>query len=202
MNYTQHVSTGINSIKGNEILAMIQQTKEGTMVAIKPLCAALRIDWMNQYRKITGDVRFNYSDITMVGADGKHREMICLPAAQVPMWINSINSNKVAEEKRAALLELHKFFGHALNEIIRDRYLTKEQYEADMRDMRKQYEADMRDMREQLSSAMMTIQRLSDVALRQESELSTIRQAEDHYASAASYAMHAAKKTKVLRLVN
>lgn len=71
MVYTQHVSTGIQGIKGNEILAMIQQTEEGTMVAIKPLCAALKIDWMNQYRKVTGDARFSYSDIRMTGTDGE-----------------------------------------------------------------------------------------------------------------------------------
>lgn len=191
MVYTQHVSTGIQGIKGNEILAMIQQTEEGTMVAIKPLCSALKIDWMSQYRKITGDARFSYSHITMTGADGKRYDMVCLPAEQVPMWINSINSNKVAEEKRAALLELHKFFGYALNEFSRGRYVTKEQHDQDMREMRNH-----------LESAMRTIQQLSDVVLRQESELRTFRQAEDHYASAASYGMHAAKKTKHLRVVN
>lgn len=47
-----------------------------------------------------------------------------------------------------------------------------------------------------------TIDRLSEIVLRQESELSAVRQAENHYASAASYGMHAAKKTKHLRIVN
>ena len=191
MVYTQHVSTGIQGIKGNEILAMIQQTEEGTMVAIKPLCAALKLSWGGQFEKLQSDPRFSYSDIRMTGTDGKQYRMVCLPAEQVPMWINSINSNKVAEEKRAALLELHKFFGYALNEFSRGRYVTKEQHDQDMRELR-----------EQLSSAMKTIQQLSDVVLRQESELRTFRQAEDHYASAASYGMHAAKKTKHLRVVN
>ena len=184
MERTQHIATGINNLKGNEILAMIQQTEEGTVVAIKPLCSALRIDWMSQYRKVTGDARFNHSHITMVGADGKHREMVCLPADQVPMWVNSINSNKVAEEKRAALLELHKFFGHALNEFTRGRFVTQAQHEADIRGLQ-----------EQLASAMRTIERLT-------STLNSICGAEGHYASAASYGMHAAKKTKHLRLVN
>lgn len=178
MNHTQHISTGIQNLKGNEILAMIQQTEEGTMVAIKPLCAALKLSWGGQFERIQGDPRFNYSDIRMVGADGKQREMICLPAEQVPMWINSINSNKVAEEKRAALLELHKFFGFALNEFTRGRYVTQEQY---MRDMD--------ELKEQLRIAMATIDALTNTN-------QALWKVKGFEASAASYEMHAAKERK------
>jgi len=122
--YTNHMSTGIQSPRGNEILAMIKSTKEGTWVAIKPLCTSLRIDWAAQYEKLSGNRKFNCRVIPMVGADGRHREMLCLPAEQVADWVASINSNKVAAEKAQALLELQKFFQAGLNELVRERTMT------------------------------------------------------------------------------
>ena len=65
--------------------------------------------------------------MVMVGADGKQREMVCLPAEQIPDWINSINANKVGEEKRQALQEIQKFFQYAINEFVRERYVTVDQ---------------------------------------------------------------------------
>lgn len=175
MKYTQHISTGVQGVKGNEILAMIQQTKEGTVVAIKPLCIALKIDLKRQYKKIQSDPRFSYRHMPMTGADGKKYEMICLPAEQVPMWINSINSNKIGEEKRQALLELHKFFGYALNEFSRGRYITKEQFDKEMSEIRAQ-----------LSVALNLVEKLVH-----ENEL--LRKANGFRATAASYQMHARK---------
>jgi hypothetical protein len=128
-NYTQYLSTGIMTPKGNEFLAMLQQTPEGTMVALKPICKALKVDWMNQYRKVTTNPRFSYSDMTMTGSDGKRYTMVCLPAEQVPDWLNSINSRKVASDKAASLLELQKFFQHGLNELVRGRYVSLEMFE-------------------------------------------------------------------------
>lgn len=185
MNRTQHIATGIHSVKGNEILAMIQQTEEGTMVAIKPLCAALSIAWQRQCEKVTSDPRFNCHHMRMVGADGKNREMICLPAEQVPMWINSINSNKVGEEKRAALLELHKFFGFALNEFSRGRYVTQDQHDKDMLEVR-----------EQLKLAIRTIEKLVEENRLLKETNESLWKARRFEGSAASYEMHAAKARK------
>lgn len=97
-NYTQYLSTGIITPKGNEFLAMLQQTPEGTMVAIRPLCSALRLNVKGQQEKLADNPKFNCVDIHMVGADGKKREMLCLPVEQVPDWLNSINSKKVAAQ--------------------------------------------------------------------------------------------------------
>jgi len=119
------MSTGIQSPKGNEILAMIKATKEGTWVAIKPLCTSLKLNWAGQYDKLNGNRKFNCMDIQMVGADGRRRDMLCLPAEQVADWISSINSNKVSEEKAKTLLELQKFFQAGLNELARGRLMTE-----------------------------------------------------------------------------
>lgn len=128
MNHTQHIATGVKGLRGNEILAAIQATKEGTMVAIKPLCTALNIDWANQWRKLQGNPRFSCSHMTITGADGKRYEMVCLPAEQVADWVNSINARKVNPEKAQALLDLQKFFQYAINEFVRERYVTLEEH--------------------------------------------------------------------------
>lgn len=185
MNRTQHVATGIKSLKGNEILAMIQQTQEGTMVAIRPLCAALKLEWARQAEKLASNPRFDCVHMYMVGADGKHREMICLPAEQVPDWINSINANKVPEEKRKALLELHKFFGYALNEFSRERFVTKAEMDLVTEEIRKQ-----------LIAALELVQKLveENKALKETNE--SLWKARNFEASSASYGMHSAKARK------
>jgi hypothetical protein len=128
-NYVMHIPTGVKAQNGNEILAAIQQTKEGTWVALKPMCTALKLAWQSQLEKIKDNPRFNCNDIVIVGADGKLREMVCIPSDQVADWINSINSRKVAKEKQEALLQLQKFFQGALNAIVRGDYITMDQAE-------------------------------------------------------------------------
>lgn len=185
MERTQHIATGIQGLKGNEILAMMQQTEEGLRVAIKPLSTALKLSWGRQAEKIQSDPRFSCTHMCMTGADGKQYEMLCLPAEQIPMWINSINSNKVCEEKRAALLELHKFFGYALNEFSRGRYVTQEQHSKDMSEMR-----------EQLQIALKTIEALVQENTFLKQSLESVWRARDFRGSAASYDMHATKAMK------
>lgn len=189
MNSTQHIATGIQNLKGNQILAMIQETQEGTMVAIKPLCSALGIVWGRQAEKIQDNPRFNCTHMCMVGADGKLREMVCLPAEQVPDWINSINSNKVASEKRLALLELQKFFQYALNEFTRGRYVTQDQHHKDMQEIR-----------EQLKSALQTIEHLIEENRTLKETNDSLWKARQFEGSAAAYTMHAARVRKKARL--
>jgi hypothetical protein len=128
-NYTQYLSTGIMTPKGNEFLAMLQQTPEGTMVALKPVCDALKISWPRQTVKVSNNPKFSCCHKAMTGKDGKKYQMLCLPIEQVPDWLNSINSRKVAADKAASLLELQKFFQHGLNELVRGRYVSLEMFE-------------------------------------------------------------------------
>lgn len=190
MNHTQHVATGVKGLRGNEVLAAIQATKEGTMVAIKPLCAALSIDWMNQLRKIRGNARFNCSDITMVGADGKRRTMVCLPAEQVADWINSINSRKVSAEKAKSLLELQKFFQFAINEFARERYVTAAEHNKVVAELRGVI-ADLTKQVQILSNTVSSMQYVQEVQNASAQGL----------ASAAGHLMHHARVTKPLRLL-
>jgi len=64
-------------------------------VAIKPICEALSVDYSRQLRtlktaKITSQL---WSLQTTVAADGKTREMVCLPVKYIYGWIFRLNSN-------------------------------------------------------------------------------------------------------------
>lgn len=190
MSNTQHVATGVRGLKGNEILAAIQATKEGTVVAIKPLCVALKISWQGQHEKMVGNPRFNCQDILMVGADGKHRTMVCLPAEQVADWINSINSRKVAKEKAEALLELQKFFQFAINEFARERYVTAGEHNKVVAELRGVI-ADLSKQVQALTNTVSSLQYIQEMQNASERGL----------ASAAGHLMNRARMTKPLRLL-
>jgi len=68
-------------------------------LALKDICDFVGVAWRAQWRRIetTAD-RFNYHHMMTVGADGKQREMVCLPVAEVPRWLDGINPNKLAAD--------------------------------------------------------------------------------------------------------
>lgn len=70
-------------------------SKDGVYwIALKPICEALNVDYVRQFKNIKQDVFFNelLSKQTTVGADKKLREMICLSEKDIYGWIASINS--------------------------------------------------------------------------------------------------------------
>lgn len=91
-------------------------------VPIKPICEAIGIDYDAQIERIkTDDVLSELTSLRgVVAADGKRREMICLPLEHLHGWLFSIETNRVNEAARPALkiykLECHQvlhnyFFG-------------------------------------------------------------------------------------------
>lgn len=76
------------------------------LVPIRPICQVLGIDEDAQRRKINNDEILS-STATLsvaVGADGKDREMFCIPFKYVFGWLFSINPKNVAPEAREAVL--------------------------------------------------------------------------------------------------
>lgn len=83
----------VTRINGVEILA--SNVSDG-LVAIKPVCTGLGVDYSSQYQKLKEHPTFNstISLITTVAADGKEREMLCIPIEFFPGWLFSINPAK------------------------------------------------------------------------------------------------------------
>ena len=77
------------------------------LVAIKPVCEILGVAYSPQYTKLREHPVYG-STITLsvtVGADGKEREMACIPLRFFPAWIFSINPDNVKDEIREHLIE-------------------------------------------------------------------------------------------------
>lgn len=95
--------TLISKINGVEIVTV---DREGEIfVPIKPICEAIGIDVESQRDKIQADEILSSTAVfsTAVAADGKEREMYCLPLKYVYGWLFTVNPKNVAPEAREAV---------------------------------------------------------------------------------------------------
>ena len=93
----------ISKVNGIDIVTV---DKDGEIfVPIKPICDALGIDVESQRDKIQADEILSSTAVlnTAVAADGKEREMYCLPLRYVYGWIFTINPRNVAPDAREAV---------------------------------------------------------------------------------------------------
>jgi hypothetical protein len=91
------ITNRVAVINGVEIQVSDYEKK---LVPIKPICDALGINYSGQYQKIKNDTILS-STMWLeqsVGADGKRREMVCLPLNFVYGWLFSINDQNVDPE--------------------------------------------------------------------------------------------------------
>lgn len=94
-----------NSIVINK--TSIALSDDNTMlVPIKPICAALEIDYSSQIRNIKEHPTFSSTmvEMTTVGGDEKQREMLHLPIKYVLGWLMGIDARKVKPEAAEKLL--------------------------------------------------------------------------------------------------
>lgn len=91
-------------INGSKILVIEGGEK---LVPIKPICEALGVDFANQKVKIESDEILGSTVVlsTTVAADGKQREMVCIPFEFVFGWLFTINPANVKEEARASVVQ-------------------------------------------------------------------------------------------------
>jgi len=87
-------------------------------VAIKPICYALNVQYVNQFKKLKTDPILSQllSKQTMVGADKKVRQMICLPERFIYGWLFSIHSEspELLKYKRKCYDLLFDYFHGAI----------------------------------------------------------------------------------------
>lgn len=87
-----------------------------TLVPIRPICDALGVDYSGQLQKLKNDDELapTVGLSPTVGADGKDREMVCLPLEFVFGWLFTINPANVKEEAREAVKQYRRECYHAL----------------------------------------------------------------------------------------
>jgi hypothetical protein len=92
------------------------------LVPIKPICEALGVAFQAQKEKIESDEILG-STVTLsitVAADGKQREMFCIPFKYVFGWLFTINPANVKEEAKAAVIQYREACYNALYQSFTD----------------------------------------------------------------------------------
>ena len=113
--------------KGKNI---VYQSVNGTYwIALKPVCEALQVDYLRQYKNLREDalLRPSLSVLTMmIPGDTQQRKYICLPEEMIYGWIFSIRRDD-NEALQAYKLECyHSLYKHFHGVITRRRLLIKE----------------------------------------------------------------------------
>lgn len=91
----------ISIINGVEIFAEVNENGQ-VFIPVKPVCQAIGIDHPSQVQRIKRHHILGPTMviITMVAADEKDREMVCLPLEFVYGWLFTIETGLVAESRR------------------------------------------------------------------------------------------------------
>lgn len=115
-------TTVITKINNVEILA--SNVSEG-LIPIRPICEALGVDYASQYTKLRDHVIYSPYIVlsTMVAADNKEREMVCIPIKFFAGWLFSINPANVKDEAKEALIK----FQIECNNVLFDYFFGSQQ---------------------------------------------------------------------------
>ena len=75
------------------------------MVPVKPIAENIGLNWSGQFTKLSDEKeRWNCLDIQTVAADGKQREMLCIPLRKINGWLMTISPSKVSPEIKDTLI--------------------------------------------------------------------------------------------------
>ena len=129
----------IQVAKVNEVSIISLEEGRGKLIPIRPICDALGVSMQKQLEKIKEDEDLT-STVTlrvMVAADGKDREMVCLPIEFVFGWLFTINPKNVKPEAQAAVRQyrmqcykaLYEYFTEPQTFLSQKQELMEEQVE-------------------------------------------------------------------------
>ena len=95
-----------NVAKINGVSLQVVAGEREQLVAVKPVCEILGVDFSAQRAKLKEHPIYGPTMVlsTTVGADGKEREMACIPLQFFPGWLFSINPDNVKETARENLI--------------------------------------------------------------------------------------------------
>lgn len=99
----------ITILNGVEIFVEITENGQ-VFIPVKPICDAIGVAFEPQFSKLK-EHEILSSTITlrvMVAADGKQREMVCLPLEYVYGWIFTVNTKNVSEKSHDYVLQYQR----------------------------------------------------------------------------------------------
>lgn len=92
---------------GDEIVTL--EARGVRYVAMRRICENMGLAWEGQRPKLLEQKeKFDCHDIMAIGADGRQREMLCMPVEKLPLWLASINPNKIKDPTIRAKIERYQ----------------------------------------------------------------------------------------------
>lgn len=78
-------------------------------VTMRRVVENLGLDWSSQRAKLAATgAKFSCGDIPTTGADGKTYSMLAMPVSKLPLWLATINPNKIPDPAKRAKIELYQ----------------------------------------------------------------------------------------------
>lgn len=74
-------------------------------VPMRPIVEGMGMDWTGQLNKLKHKFKSTVEEISIVAADGKERNMICLALRKLVGWLHTISPNKVKPEIRDKVIK-------------------------------------------------------------------------------------------------
>ena len=108
------MKTEIILFQKHELVAV--QNDENIYVAVKPICDAIGLDYISAYKGLQNDEIMGelLSIQTIVAADSKQRDMVCVPIQMLSAWLFGVQVGKVKPEVRPVLVQFKKECANAL----------------------------------------------------------------------------------------
>lgn len=92
--------------------------------SLRHMCDSLGIDYVTQLRKLKGRSWATVGQKPMVAADGKVREMALVDSKTIPMWLATIDENRVSVEARPKLVAYQREARDALDSYFNKRLVA------------------------------------------------------------------------------
>ena len=83
---------------------------------MKPIVEGMGMAWQSQLAKLRQRFSATITEIVIVAADGKSREMVCLPLRKLAGWLQTISPSKVKPEIREKVIQFQSECDDALYE--------------------------------------------------------------------------------------
>lgn len=99
--------------------------EEAAYWPVKPFVEAAGMDWSAQSRRIDRDENLTVATLAIVAADGKQREMLCLPWGQWHYFWTGTHAPQAERFRREAAEALAVVFGDTASEVLSDVPVTE-----------------------------------------------------------------------------
>jgi hypothetical protein len=77
-------------------------------VAMRSVCEGMGLDWASQYVKLKNSPVLMCCDITTHDSIGRKQSMSALPVRKLPLWLASVNPNKIKDEEKRQRIVLYQ----------------------------------------------------------------------------------------------